>query len=335
MTDHLFISHASEDEAVVGRIVEYLEGRGVACWIAGRDIPPRAIYAEAITEGIRQCSACAVIVSKAANASAAIKRELELASHYGKAFIPIRVDSTEPGPGLDYYLRNTQWINYGRDGNRALDRIADHQAGRPVQATPAYSPAPQPPSSSPSNLVRPALFAVTAIAVVAVGWFVWSSSNSSPTQIAEAPVGSEESLDAAPPSQVDPATGERERLQRERDEALEAARRAENALASERERQPPPQVAADSGILGTWDLTDSGCSSPWRFAEIDGRLRMYHGDDFTDITEQKTLEWGRDRTELYITDGAGRSVIRATGDAAFFSYVGGSNPCNFRRRRSR
>lgn len=119
----LFISHASEDEAVVNRIVAYLEANGVACWISSRDIPPRSIYAEAITDGMERCSACAVVVSEAANASDAVKRELELASHYKKPFVPIRIDATEPGRGLAYYLRNTQWIDYRREGERALDRI--------------------------------------------------------------------------------------------------------------------------------------------------------------------------------------------------------------------
>ncbi len=62
----LFISHASEDEAVEARVVAYLETHGVPCWISSRDIPPRAIYADAITESMQVCGACAVIVSKAA-----------------------------------------------------------------------------------------------------------------------------------------------------------------------------------------------------------------------------------------------------------------------------
>ncbi|MGH6951737.1 MAG: toll/interleukin-1 receptor domain-containing protein [Vitreimonas sp.] len=120
----LFISHASEDAAVVNRILAYLEGRGVACWISSRDIPPRAIYADAITEAVKECSACLVVLSRSANESKAVKRELELASHYDKPFIPVLIDNTEPAEGLDYYLRNTQWVDYGRDGDRALDRIA-------------------------------------------------------------------------------------------------------------------------------------------------------------------------------------------------------------------
>lgn len=131
----LFISHASEDAAVAGKIVGYLEERGVACWIASRDIPPRAIYADAIVAGMQACSACVVLVSAASNASKAVKREVELASHEDKAFIPIRIDGSEPASGLAYYLRSTQWVDYNREGPLALNRIA--AAGR--------QPPPRPP----------------------------------------------------------------------------------------------------------------------------------------------------------------------------------------------
>ncbi|MBS0385227.1 MAG: toll/interleukin-1 receptor domain-containing protein [Proteobacteria bacterium] len=123
MEERLFISYASEDEAVVNRIVAYLEAHAVPCWIASRDIPPRAIYADAIVEGMQSCGACAVLVSAASNASKAVKREVELASHEDKAFIPIRIDGSEPTSGLAYYLRNSQWVEYERDGDKALDRI--------------------------------------------------------------------------------------------------------------------------------------------------------------------------------------------------------------------
>lgn len=141
----LFISHANEDEAVVSRIVSYLETKGAPCWISSRDIPPRAIYADAITEAMQAASACVVIVSAASNGSKAVKRELELASHYDKPFIPIRIDATEPAAGLDYYLRNTQWVDYGGDGEPALDRIVAKAEAAPLPN--ATSPARQPPTT--------------------------------------------------------------------------------------------------------------------------------------------------------------------------------------------
>ncbi|HVK80450.1 MAG TPA: toll/interleukin-1 receptor domain-containing protein [Verrucomicrobiae bacterium] len=163
----LFISHASEDEATVNRIVSYLEAHGMPCWVAGRDIPPRAIYADAITEAIQACSGCAVVLSAASNASKAVKRELELASHYDKPFIPIRIDATEPAAGVDYYLRNTQWLDYRRDGERALDRIVS-----PTGAAPAKPSTPTP-SRKPG--LSPLVPLVALILVGVVAWFAWTN----------------------------------------------------------------------------------------------------------------------------------------------------------------
>jgi hypothetical protein len=166
----LFISHASEDAATVESIVTNLEAHGVPCWIASRDIPPRSIYAEEITKGIEESEACAVIVSEAANRSGAIKRELELASHHNKAFIPIRIDNSEPGRGLDYYLRNTQWIDYRRERERGLDRIVAHLRGEgggasapPIASAPIAAPSVP---DAPTNMTPWMLLPIAAVGII-------------------------------------------------------------------------------------------------------------------------------------------------------------------------
>lgn len=182
MSDLLFISHASADAEAVEHIVAYLEANNVRCWIAGRDIPPRSIYAEAITQGVKDSTACAVIVSQAANESDAIKRELELASHYRKPFIPIRIDGAEPGPGLDYYLRNTQWIDYRRDGERALDRIFG-RVPKPISPAPLSAPARgdvtpmDEPHNDPPATKWPAIAVIAAILVLGGAMLLWPREN--------------------------------------------------------------------------------------------------------------------------------------------------------------
>ena len=175
----LFISHAHDDADTAARIVAYLESHGTPCWISSRDIPPRSIYADAITEAMQASSACVVLLTSAANQSKALKRELELASHYEKPFIPIRVDGVEPAAGLDYYLRNTQWVEYARDGDEALDRIV--AAGRDVSppgqaASPPVLGAPPVParaaaSRTPLVLIMVGVVVVALVVVAARGWF--------------------------------------------------------------------------------------------------------------------------------------------------------------------
>jgi len=166
----LFISHAHDDADAAARIVAYLESHGMPCWISSRDIPPRAIYADAITEAMQSCSACVVLLTSAANQSKALKRELELASHYEKPFIPIRVDGVEPAAGLDYYLRNTQWVEYARDGDEALDRIV--AAGRDVSPPGLDASPPAPARVAPRRTAGvPIIVGAVLVVVAAGGWF--------------------------------------------------------------------------------------------------------------------------------------------------------------------
>lgn len=172
MTGRLFISHASEDAAAASRIVAYLEARGAMCWVAPRDIPLKSVYAEEITRALQECKACAVIVSRAANSSEAVKRELELASHYRKPFIPIRIDATEPGPGLDYYLRNTQWLDLRTNQSAALDRLVAHvtdaaQAPAPQPADPEF---PAKPPMKHAVAITLGVAALVAASMIAVLW---------------------------------------------------------------------------------------------------------------------------------------------------------------------
>ena len=170
----LFISHSHDDADAAERIVAYLESHGMRCWISSRDIPPQAIYADAITAAMQSCTACVVLLTNAANQSKALKRELELASHYEKPFIPIRVDGVEPAAGLDYYVRNTQWVEYARDGEEALDRIvATGRDASPPGRDASPPPAPAPAAPRRTRLV-PIMVGAGLLVAAAIVWFAWT-----------------------------------------------------------------------------------------------------------------------------------------------------------------
>lgn len=261
MAQMLFISHANEDGPTVQRIVAYLERGGITCWIAGRDIPPRSVYAEAIAEGVKNASAFAVIVSRAANASAAVKRELELASHYGRAFIPIRIDDTKPGSGMDYYLNNVQWMEYKRDGDDALDRIVAHMRDQP------YSPPPRAARGGRTPWI-PLGFGVAAIGAIAFASIAIVQGQgpsatapkttiaASTTEPSSIPPQPREELPAAASQQATPSV------------ATPARRTAA------RPEQERPLVTGS--IAGTWRQLDYDQMPPFYFAD-DGTLTFTGG----------------------------------------------------------
>jgi hypothetical protein len=68
---------------VAGRgccVVETLEGHGVKCWIAPRDVVPGALYADEIVRAINEARVVVLILSEQAVASPHVGKEIERAS---------------------------------------------------------------------------------------------------------------------------------------------------------------------------------------------------------------------------------------------------------------
>jgi hypothetical protein len=108
----VFISYASSDFAHAASICHYLEGNGVTCWIAPRDIERGALpYPEAIQQGLLQVRAVVVMLSETANLSVHIPRELDIALERKLVIVPIRLEKVLPAGQLNYLLRTCQWLN--------------------------------------------------------------------------------------------------------------------------------------------------------------------------------------------------------------------------------
>ena len=126
MSRHVFISHSSHDASYVERIRSHLEARGIRCWMAPRDIPPGADWAESIMRALAEARAMVIVLSSRSNQSAQVRREVEHAVDAGVSIIPIIVDDTEPSVALRYYISSHQWMDASKGLDRAfLDRLAD------------------------------------------------------------------------------------------------------------------------------------------------------------------------------------------------------------------
>ena len=107
----VFISYASEDRSVAEQVRAALEGKGIRCWIAPRDIRPGQTYAQAIVTGIKNARAMVVIFSTAANESDNVVAEVDRAFQREIPIIPFRLENLEPGEKLEYYLSTRQWMD--------------------------------------------------------------------------------------------------------------------------------------------------------------------------------------------------------------------------------
>ena len=100
----VFISHSSADSKLAYAMCDYLEEKGIRCWIAPRDVYGGTEYAEAIIMGIRSCKIMVVLFNKNANDSIYVKNEVERAFNYKSILIPFKLDQTIPSATLELFL---------------------------------------------------------------------------------------------------------------------------------------------------------------------------------------------------------------------------------------
>ena len=107
-----FISYATEaDRETAFRIVEHLEASGLKCWIAPRNVRAGKQYAEEIVRGIRTSQGFILLLSKAANGSKFVRREVEQADRRDKPIYAIRIEEVDPSDGLQLFLSEIHWID--------------------------------------------------------------------------------------------------------------------------------------------------------------------------------------------------------------------------------
>jgi hypothetical protein len=110
MPHQVFISYASEDRTTADAVCRALEGQGVGCWIAPRDITPGHAYAEAIIQAINGARVLVLVFSHRANVSPHVTREVERAVSKGAAVLTFRTDATPLAPALEYFLSHSHWL---------------------------------------------------------------------------------------------------------------------------------------------------------------------------------------------------------------------------------
>jgi ubiquinone/menaquinone biosynthesis C-methylase UbiE len=108
----VFISYAARDAADADTIRAFLEGRGINCWIAPRDVRGGMDYAAEITQAIRRSRVMILVLTPYANESEHTVREVALASLQRIPIIPFRAtESVTPSDSLAYYLSNVHWLD--------------------------------------------------------------------------------------------------------------------------------------------------------------------------------------------------------------------------------
>lgn len=111
MGSDVFISYSTENRIEAEAILDAVEAKGHACWIAPRNIVAGASWADAIIEAISGARLVILVHSHAANASPMVRRELDAAAAARKLILPVRIDDAMPERGMKFYLANCHWFD--------------------------------------------------------------------------------------------------------------------------------------------------------------------------------------------------------------------------------
>src|SRR5256886_15724097 len=111
MPHDVFISHSSQDKTVGDAVCGALEGAGVRCWLAPRDVQPGRSFAGEITRAIQRSKVMVLIFSAHSNTSEQVLREVQLAANSHLHIVQFRIQNVIPNDDLEYYLSTPHWLD--------------------------------------------------------------------------------------------------------------------------------------------------------------------------------------------------------------------------------
>lgn len=111
MQQPLFVSYSQADRRLAFELVGFLEAKGLACWIAPRDITPSAEWAAEIIDAISTARLLVLVFSRSSNESPQVRREIERAVHKRVPVIALRIEDVLPERSLEYFLSAQHWLD--------------------------------------------------------------------------------------------------------------------------------------------------------------------------------------------------------------------------------
>jgi hypothetical protein len=144
---HIFVSHAGAEGGLAKGWCDWLEAGGFGCWLAPRDIPAGADWAEKVIDAIDSAAAMLLLLGPAACTSVQVRREIERAVHREVPVVTLRAPGVELSRSLKYFLGAHQWLEGVDLGDAALRDAV----GRSLQQLLLGSP----PTATQTNPVGP------------------------------------------------------------------------------------------------------------------------------------------------------------------------------------
>ena len=131
----VFISYSTKDTDIANALLEVLESYGLNCWMAPRNIPKGAQWAEEIDKAIQNARVFVVIISSHSVESKQVPKEIALAVTACESIYPFRIDDTGLQGTFRYYLSDYQFTDATSDAKQKMTELAEticSSLGKPI-----------------------------------------------------------------------------------------------------------------------------------------------------------------------------------------------------------
>lgn len=119
----VFISYKSEDYGKADWVRSVLQANGISCWMAPESISGSRSYALEIPKAIGECQGFVLILSRQAQKSKWVPKEVDRAINEEKSIIPFAIDDSPLTNGFEFYLSNVQIIPAYKDLYKAAENL--------------------------------------------------------------------------------------------------------------------------------------------------------------------------------------------------------------------
>ena len=164
-TKEVFISYSTKDTEIAFALLETFESYGLDCWIAPRNIPKGAQWAEEIDKAIQNARVFVVIVSSHSVESRQVPKEIALAVSSCESIFPFRIDDTGLQGTFRYYLSDYQFTDATSDVKQKMIELAEiicSSLGKPIpekkpvsEEEPEKKPVSEEPEKKPAAEEKP------------------------------------------------------------------------------------------------------------------------------------------------------------------------------------
>ena len=172
---YVFISYASENLDIAKQLCDAMNRENIEYFFAPRDIRPGHIYAEDIIEGINRSDVFLLLLSKAADESPHVLREVERAVSKKIPLVVYQLEEFQLSKNMEYFLLTHQWFLKEEDGmmeklmRELKSRTSERPSGAEHQAVTALQTPPR--RKKGKTVVSFLIAAVALLAILAVALF--------------------------------------------------------------------------------------------------------------------------------------------------------------------